>query len=110
MISTTKSNTVGIKKIIIPAIARNTNVLADFFISSSLFDNIALPKSMLPNTIKIIGISIFKIKNTQPKVVKTPCTGPSQKVSTLNSVSSSSEVDGVSVPPELFKLKGTHSL
>ena len=50
----------GIKKIIIPAIIRITKVLADFFISSSLFANIALPKSILPKTISIIGINIFK--------------------------------------------------
>ena len=85
---------------IIPAIALITRVLADFFISSSLLDSIAFPKSMLPKTIKIIGISILIKKNTHHNVVNAPSIAPVQKLLVLNSVSSSSTT--VPVLPLLF--------
>ena len=102
--STIKSNNVGTKKIMTPAIALITKVFADFFISSSLLDNTALAKSILPKIIKIIGINIFKMKNTQPKVVNTPCTGPVQKVDVSNVVSDAPPLFSLISPAPLLPL------
>ena len=56
-----KDTIVGMKKIHTAATILIANDLSDDLIASSLLATTAFPKSIIPKTIKIIGITILKI-------------------------------------------------